>query len=254
MRFDAERKLSDRVTLRNRFYFTELTWDSDGTLINGTFAIPGLGTYVARTLVLLDDTQKLLGDQLELVVVVPDGPVGHELLSGVELLQVKDVFTQDVALLAPLDLLNPVEPPGSAAARHHSRLRPGAAIRKSFVFAPYVVDRLAFSPRWQGFVGARLDVLNYEDTPSGTDRDDTNLSPLLGLVFAPTKDLSAPRERGHALSPRPPPRWWGRASPRRASRSRRGPSCSSWGARPSWAAPSTRCSARTSPSPILPAS
>ena len=43
LRFDAERQLSDSVTLRNRFYFTELEWDSNGTLILGTFDFPGGG-------------------------------------------------------------------------------------------------------------------------------------------------------------------------------------------------------------------
>ena len=87
-------------------------------------------------------------------------------------------------------MLNPVEPPGSGGPPATIPAFGQAGDSKSFVFAPYVVDRLAFSPRWQGFVGARLDVLDYEDAVSGTQRDDTELSPLLGLVFAPTKSLS----------------------------------------------------------------
>jgi TonB-dependent siderophore receptor len=192
VRFDAERKLGDSVTLRNRFYFTELTWDSTGTLINGTFDLPlptGPRTFVFRTLTFLDDSQKLLGDQLELAASFKTGSLSHELLGGIELTRYTDRFVQDVALLAPIDLLDPVEVPGNTP--------PGtipafglAGDARALVFAPYVVDRMAFAKRWQAFVGARLDVLSYEDEPSRTDRDETNLSPLLGLSFAPTKDVS----------------------------------------------------------------
>jgi catecholate siderophore receptor len=203
VRFDAERKLNDSVTLRNRFYFTELGWDSTGTLINGTFDLPlptGPRTFVFRTLTFLDDSQKLLGDQLELVASFKTGTVGHELLSGVELTRYTDRFVQDVALLAPIDLLNPVEPPGST---------PPATIpafglagdARSIVFAPYLVDRMALGEQWAAFVGARLDVLDYEDEPSGTDRNETNLSPLLGLTFAATKDVTVHISGGTSFAP-----------------------------------------------------
>ena len=200
VRFDAERQLSDSVTLRNRFYFTELKWDSNGTLILGTFDFPGAGTFVARTLTFLDDTQKLLGDQLELSARFRTGSVGHELLVGVELSRLQDAFTQDVGLLDPISLVDPVERPGSAppppipafGQKGDSRAR---------VIAPYLVDRIALAKQWQAFVGARLDTLDYEDEPSSTNRDDTKLSPLLGLVFAPTKDLSLHVSGGTSFAP-----------------------------------------------------
>ncbi len=96
VRFEAERRLGDAVTLRNRLYYTELTWDSDGTLVNGAFPGPDGRLLVARTLVLLEDRQRLLGDQLELAATFATGAVGHELLLGVELRSLKDRFTQDV--------------------------------------------------------------------------------------------------------------------------------------------------------------
>lgn len=200
VRFDAERKLSDRVSLRNRFYFTELTWDSDGTLINGTFTGPDQRTYVARTLVLLDDTQQLLGDQLELAASFKTGPVSHELLGGVELSRLKDRFVQDVALLPPLDLLDPVEPPGGSTPVTIPAFGLAGDARARVV-APYLVDRLAFAKRWQVFVGARLDVLDYEDAATRTERNDTNVSPLLGLVFSPSANLSLHLSGGSSFAP-----------------------------------------------------
>ena len=178
----------------------ELGWAADGTLINGTFDIPGAGTYVARTLTFLDDTQKLLGDQLELVAAFRTGSVGHDLLFGVELSRLQDRFTQDVGLLAPVDLLNPVEPPSTGPPPTIPAFGL-AGDSRALVIAPYVVDRLAFSTKWQGFVGARLDVLDFEDEVLQTERDDTKLSPLLGLVFAPTPRLSLHLSGGTSFAP-----------------------------------------------------
>ncbi len=50
-------------TIRNRAYWTELDWQSEGTLLNGVFPFfPGPdGLFVARTLVPLDDDQTLAG-------------------------------------------------------------------------------------------------------------------------------------------------------------------------------------------------
>jgi len=199
-RFEAERKLGEGLTLRNRFYFTELSWDSKGTLLNGAFPFPDGNTYVLRTLVILDDRQRLLGDQLELNSSFRTGSVGHDLLAGVELVRLTDVFTQDVALLDPLSLLDPVEPPQGQTPVTIPQFGL-AGDSRSLVFAPYVVDRLSFSRKWQGFVGARLDTLDYEDAPTATHRDDTKLSPLLGLVFSPTPSLSLHASAGTAFAP-----------------------------------------------------
>jgi iron complex outermembrane receptor protein len=84
------------------------------------------------------------------------------------------------------------------------------------VLAPFAVDRLRFSPRLQAFVGARLDVLDYEDPPNATARDDTRFNPTLGLTFSPTSDLALHASWGTAsappstqvVGPREPERSW----------------------------------------------
>ncbi|HET8644705.1 MAG TPA: TonB-dependent receptor, partial [Vicinamibacteria bacterium] len=71
----------------------------------------------------------------------------------------------------------------------------------SRVVAPYVVDRISLGGRWQTFVGARLDRLDYEDPLTGTDREDTQLSPLLGVVFSPTRALALHVSAGTSFAP-----------------------------------------------------
>ena len=48
--------MNDRLTIRDKVYYTDLKWDSDGSLINGAFPSP-VGFLVARSLVMLDDRQ-----------------------------------------------------------------------------------------------------------------------------------------------------------------------------------------------------
>jgi len=201
VRVEAERRWGKHLTLRNRFYFTKLAWDSDGTLLAGTFPGPDGRSYVARTLVLLDDSQRLLGNQLELLSSFKTGPAAHELLVGLELSRFKDRFVQNVALLSPLDLLNPVEPAGGGGPPVTLPNFGLVGDSRSLVVAPYLVDRISFSRSVQAFVGGRLDRLDYEDQPSHTNRDDTKLSPLLGLVVSPTDRLSFHVSGGTSFAP-----------------------------------------------------
>lgn len=197
-RFDFERVLGKGLTLRNRTYYTELDWLSDGTLIAGVLPGQDGSLNVLRSLVLLDDRQRLLGNQLELAAAFNTGSVRHDLLVGLELQSFKDRYTQDVALLAPVDLFDPVEPGVPPIP-----LPPlgQAGDTKSTVVAPYVIDRLHFSPKVQAFVGARLDALDYEDPLNDTNRDDTRVNPLVGLVFSPTESLGIHGSWGTASAP-----------------------------------------------------
>ena len=187
-RFEAERRLSAALTLRNRVYYTELTWDSDGTLVNGAYPFPDGRTYVPRTMVRLDDRQRLLGDQLELATNFASGPLEHELLAGLEVKSLKDGFQQDVALLPPIDMLSPVETAQPPFAFIPALAQQGDS--RALVAAPYLVDRVRLSAKLRAFVAARLDVLDYEDPLNSTKRSDTSFSPAVGLSFSPVTDVS----------------------------------------------------------------
>jgi len=194
----AEREIGSGLTLRNRFYYTELTWDSDGTLVAGVFPGPD-GLLVARSLVLLDDRQKLMGNQLELSASFATGPVRHEMLVGFELQGLEDRFTQEVGLLPPVSLVDPVETAQPPIVTVPPFAQAGDS--SAFVVAPYVVDQLHFSDAVQAFVGARLDALSYEDPLNDTERDDTRANPLLGLTWSPVEDLSLHASWGTASAP-----------------------------------------------------
>jgi TonB-dependent siderophore receptor len=197
-RLDATRQLSDRVSLRNKVYYTDLAWDSEGTLIVGAFEIPGFATIAARTLPLLADRQKWLGDQLELTADFATGGAQHTLLAGVEVSRLTDDFTLDVALLPEIDVFRPVETATQPFALIPQQSQAGDA--RTTIVAPYVMDRIDLG-RVQVLAGARLDSLSFEETLVPTERDATKLSPLGGIVFEAVPGLSLYANAGSAFGP-----------------------------------------------------
>jgi TonB-dependent siderophore receptor len=200
-RFDGERRIGSRLRLRNKLYYTDFKWDSDGTLILGAFPFPEPvgGFVVGRILALLDDRQKLLGDQLEAALTFRTGGAAHSLLAGVEAYRWRDTFRQDAAFLLPVDLLDPVDFTQAPVATDPRFGQLGDA--RSLVVAPYVVDHVRLLDKFSLFAGARLDRLDYEDEATGTNREATEVSPLGGIVFAPTPRLSLYLNAGKGFAP-----------------------------------------------------
>lgn len=223
---DYETLISDRLTLRNKTYYRELHWLSNGTILNGVF--PGFGQFpdqVIRTLVLLDDTQEFFGNQFEAVYGLETGSVKHQLLAGVEVGRFDDRFTLDFGLLPTIGLENPVE-----TAQGFQRIPNQAADTETQVIAPYVVDQIHLSDRFQVLAGARFDAISYEDAVSGTDRDYSRVSPSLGLVYTPVESLSLYANAGQAFAP-PSSRVVGDPKPEESTQYEVGAKGELWGGR-----------------------
>jgi iron complex outermembrane receptor protein len=195
-RVDFERQVGS-LTFRDKLYFTDLAWDSDGTLINGAGG-PAPFTQAARSMTLLDDRQKLFGNQAEAMLQFTTGSVRHEMLAGFEISRMTDEFTLDVALMPNISVYEPVETAQAPVPIPAFGQRGDA---RSLVFAPYLVDRLAVGSRVHVFAGARLDVLDYDDAATATERNDTRCSPMVGVTYAPRPELSLYASGGSAFAP-----------------------------------------------------
>jgi TonB-dependent siderophore receptor len=200
LRLDAERRLSDNLVLRDKLYWSALDWQTDGTLLVGAFPFPDGRTYVMRTQGLLDDRQRLLGNQLELVASFGTGGASHELVLGFEASRLADTYTQRAQLVQPLDLMNPVEADVSIYPIPLPQANQ-AGDSTSRVLAPYVIDRVRLSSSFELLAGARYDSVDFEDTLTGTDRSDGRLSPLGGLVWKPATDVSVYASGGLGFAP-----------------------------------------------------
>ena len=199
LRAELKSRLSPSVTLRNRSYFTDFDWISRGTLFSGVFPNAQGSLDLYRSLLLLDDRQKVLGNQLEGLFEFQTGGASHTLLAGFELSRWQDVFDLNVGVLPNMDVFNPVE----TAAEPHFLIpeQSQMADASSVVLAPYVVDQISFFDRLQVFLGGRYDHIDYSDKVTGTDRKYTHLSPIAGLVVSPAQDFSLYANLGQAFSP-----------------------------------------------------
>ncbi len=212
---DYQGRLGDRVALRNKLYYRRLDWLSDGTLISGAFPDFGPGfvptgtVSVYRALIALDDEQEFLGNQFEATLELDTGSVHHDLLAGLELGRFADRFALDVGLLAPVDLHNPQNPPFPPLPL------PGQAVAgdaRSIVIAPYLIDQISFSDRFQVLAGARLDSIDFRDDLTRRERSDTEVSPMLGAVWLPADALSVYGNFSRSFAP-PSPRAFGELKP-----------------------------------------
>lgn len=198
-KIDYEARINDTFTIRDKFYSTILDWASNGTLIAGAFPDSSGSAQIFRSMTLLDDSQHLLGNQLEAIASFKTGSVSHSMVTGFEITRLTDQFTLDVALLPSIDLSHPVE-----TATEPFFLIPGqstAGDAKSIVYAPYVVDQMRFSEKFLILLGGRLDVLDYEDKATATSRNETKFSPMFGVVYSPILDLSLYFNAGQGFAP-----------------------------------------------------
>lgn len=214
LRFQAdwEARLSDRVTVRNKLYYRGLDWISEGTLLSGIFPVPNGDLLVARTQIQLDDEQDFLGNQLEAVWELDTGEIRHDLLTGVEVTRMADAFTLDVGLLDPVALLSPMD-----AGRAPTPI-PGQSViaePRSLVFAPYAVDQVTLSERVQLLAGLRLDIIDFSDDLTFRDRNDSELSPMLGGVWLPADDVSVYSSYSRSFAP-PSARAFGQPEPEKS--------------------------------------
>jgi iron complex outermembrane recepter protein len=198
-RVDVNTFLSDSVTLRNKTYFTRLDWRADGTLFGGTFPNQSGRLEVNRVLTQLDDSQTLFGNQFEGVFLFDTGRINHTLLTGFEVTRLGDRFDLDAAFLPGIDLDAPVEPAAGPLFPIPGQWEVGDV--RSWVFAPFFVNQMSLSTRWEVFLGGRLDILDYEEGLSAVSRDDRRFSPLVGFSYRPRPDFSLYANAGSAFAP-----------------------------------------------------
>ncbi|MFQ5602215.1 MAG: TonB-dependent receptor [bacterium] len=214
IRLDFKRDVNTSFTLRNKFYFTQLNWQSVGTLLNGAFAdftVPGK-FIVLRRLNSLDDQQKLIGNQLESLLNFRTGILSHQVVVGIETAWLDDDFHLNLAELPALDLFEPDESIASMNQLQPFPIASGEA--RSFVFAPYFISQTSFSEKLQLFYGGRLDIIDYDDErtdlvdlkrflllDSKNKRNYQKFSPMVGLVVSPQSNLTVYANAAQSFAP-----------------------------------------------------
>lgn len=212
---DLETRLSNSWTLRNKTFYRDLDWETNGTVFQGLFGsittsftapapaptcdgvefIPG---RLCRTLTLLDNNQTFFGNQLEAIWSATRGNVKHSLLTGLELARYSNRFTLDGAFLPSMDPEDPVE---TADEDLLQRFAIDEGDADTDVIAPYAIYQVKFFDRFQVLAGARVDFIDFEDSASGDSRDDSDVSPMLGLVYSLAENLTIFANAAESFAP-----------------------------------------------------
>jgi len=208
---DFETVLAGNLILRDKLYYRSFDWLSRTTAVSGAFPsfgglpVPGVPVIpsfdVQRAFLQLDDEQEFAGNQLELLWEVKTGAVTHELLFGLEIGRFRDEFTFDTGLLAPLDLVAPVETVSSLDDVLDIGFPTQRSDATTELISPYVTDQIRFGGRVQLLIGARFDNVDFEEDVFSTRRDDDEVSPFAGLVVAASEDLAVYANYGESFVP-----------------------------------------------------
>ena len=182
LKLNYVKKVDSVSTITNRFYYTELDWNTTGTLLNGAYPAVDGSFWVSRTQQLLQDRQKLLGNQTELLTSIHTGKIKHDLLLGYEMRRLSDTFEIDIVPQLPaINLNNPVETfqqdqfP-SFAYQHRNATSTG--------FAPYFLDIVSVTQKARLFLGGRFDRITFKEEKTGANKKYNNFSPMLGFSYA----------------------------------------------------------------------
>ena len=198
-RVEYVNRISGQLMLRNKLYYTDLDWPSRGTLFNGVFPNAGGSLDLFRTLLVLDDRQRMVGNQLETVIDFSRFGLKHQTMAGLEVSRWTDEFALDVAALPSIDLFSPAE-----TASKPWTIIPGqftSADARTLTIAPYLVHNVTVGQRYELFVGGRFDHLDYRDGATDTDRDYQRLSPMIGAVYRPHSEWSVYANAGRGFAP-----------------------------------------------------
>ncbi len=210
---DYEWRISEQLSIRDKFYQRSLGWVTAGTIFSGVFPSGPTSLAVARVLTDLDDRQSFTGNQLEAVLDFSTGSLRHSLLTGFEISRLADDYALDVGLLPLVDAMQPVDPgtppiplPGQAF----------AGDSRSIVAAPYAVDQIQLGSKLNLLLGGRFDGIDFRDDVTDFERDDSEFSPMAGVLVAATPELSFYANYSRAFAP-PSPRVVGELEPERGT-------------------------------------
>lgn len=190
VRLRIEKKISDGSIMKNLTYFTRLRWKSDGTLFVGSFVDPRVpGAMTARTMTLLVDDQQLAGNRLWLETQRQTGSSTHRITAGVEVYQLADEYSLDVALLPTIGIDRPIE-----TATKPFFLLPGFSVRADAtnrVASAFAFDEASLGSRVQALVGARVDAFDFTEKAFGINKSWRRISPFVGASLELTGSTRA---------------------------------------------------------------
>lgn len=207
LRLDAEYRALEDVALHYKAYFTDFAWLSTRTLIFS--AVPdffGEAFLVGRSLLTIDDHEKVFGNQLEARATFRTGVLNHTLLVGTEINRTSADLALTVASLPSMDLMNPEET--ATELDRILRIPVATSNTRRWAVAPYILEQARLGDAWTLLLGGRLDVIDFEGQQTEQQRPPQDVtdnyeqfSPIGGLVFTPSPRWSLYASRSEGFVP-----------------------------------------------------
>ena len=201
-----EHEFDNGVQLRNRTRYADQDKFYQNVFASGALTSAGevpIGAYNNMT------RRESWSNQTDVTVTTTLGGMQHKLLAGVEIGE-QDTsnfrmtgYFSGMAQSVPVPLSNPVTNASVTYRQSGTDANNGA---KGKVMAVYVQDQIELSPAWQLIAGLRYERLevNFKNNRN-TDRfssDNDLVSPRVGLIYKPAKDMSLYANYSIAYQPR----------------------------------------------------
>ena len=209
----VDRQFTDALRGRLGVYTSFNDFDGEGIQVTNV-----AGTTASAQRRILDGNDLFLTLQPELVADFVTGPVGHTLLTGLDLsYQTNDVHLPFGAAGTPFDVFDPDFPVDAPAV---DLSQPGNSVFDRDLSARsigvYVQNEIELTEQWRLLAGLRFDAVWLEEDTSfflntggppfqseaDESFDDTALLPRIGLVYRPIEELSV--YASYAETYRPP--------------------------------------------------
>jgi len=197
----SDYSINKNLSFYSKIYFSQLDWQTQGTLINGAYPNMTGSFDVYRSMSKVDDLRNLFGFQKELNIKLVTGNIKHNILTGVEFNLLNEEYEYDIAaFLPPIDLLNPVETLDESQLILDPYLKGDV---RNIVIAPYLIDQITFSEKLQLILGLRYDIIDFENIEPFyiSKRNYNNLSPMIGLTYSFIDNSSLFVNAGRAYAP-----------------------------------------------------
>lgn len=209
----VDRQLTEALRGRLGLYASFNDFDGEGIQVTRV-----VGATASAQRRVLDGNDLFLTLQPELVTDFATGPIGHTLLTGLDLsYQTNDVHLPFGAAGTPFDVFDPDFPVDAPAV---DLSQPGNSVFDRDLSARsigvYVQDEIELTEQWRVLAGLRFDAVWLEEDTSffvntggppfqsqaDESFDDTALLPRIGLVYRPVEELSV--YASYAETYRPP--------------------------------------------------
>jgi iron complex outermembrane receptor protein len=202
-RLDYRGIIGNRITIREKFYFTNLEGGAKLTLVHVPHMDASTRWVLERHMYSFQESQQSFGNQIEALISFKTGMVRHNVLAGLEISRLKNFSSRAVSIIEDTLLFSP-----GVSETNFDQLITLIQIKtdaSSSVVAPYFVAHTSLSKKLQFFLGARYDIINLKSDrlnqpfdytarsltsrPMPISENHKQFSPMFGIVFKDSESL-----------------------------------------------------------------